>query len=579
MTEAIGINFQLVVAIDSNSGIGKDGALPWKLPGDMAYFRELTSKTRGGNGVQNCVIMGRKTWDSIPTQHRPLKGRINIVLSRSFENEENDGGAGGNGGVGKSESLASSIKDSADTFGAGSLESALELLTGDDLKSKIETVFVIGGGQVYKEAIASPACSAIHLTRIDKDYQCDAFFPAIDTNKFKVWSASQPMQAEDGTRFTFMCYTSARGEAVPLPPAVGSRHDELQVRDCGGTAAVGCRLLPARMISLSCMLLSVQYLELVDRVIRTGVYRPDRTGTGTYSLFGSSMRFDLRHSFPLLTTKRVFWRGGLTKARSSILCTVSTHLDPSTCPFMLLTVSWSFFVTYVTLCHHTLVLVPPGVMEELLWFVKGSTNARLLQDKGVHIWDGNSSKEFLESRGLGHREEGDLGPVYGFQWRHFGAEYKDMHTDYSGECHTDCRSIGKLTPSARCCPKGASTHGFPHLCSGQGVDQLADVIHKIKTNPCDRRILLTAWNPAALHLMALPPCHMFCQVWQLFYVAMSCACCAHFLPSNCLFASSPNVSFSSMSQMASSRVSCTSAPATSASGFPSTLPRTPCSRS
>ena len=72
-------------------------------------------------------------------------------------------------------------------------------------------------------------------------------------------------------------------------------------------------------------------------------------------------------------------------------------------------------------------------MEELLWFVKGSTNAAMLQEKGVRIWDGNSSKEFLESRGLGHREEGDLGPVYGFQWRHFGAEYKDMHTDYSGE--------------------------------------------------------------------------------------------------------------------------------------------------
>lgn len=75
----------------------------------------------------------------------------------------------------------------------------------------------------------------------------------------------------------------------------------------------------------------------------------------------------------------------------------------------------------------------PGVMEELLWFVKGSTDARLLQNKDIHIWDGNSTKEFLEGRGLGHREEGDLGPVYGFQWRHFGAEYKDMHTDYSGE--------------------------------------------------------------------------------------------------------------------------------------------------
>ena len=80
---------------------------------------------------------------------------------------------------------------------------------------------------------------------------------------------------------------------------------------------------------------------------------------------------------------------------------------------------------------------------------------------GVHIWDANGSKEFLESRGLGHREEGDLGPVYGFQWRHFGAEYVDMHSDYSG----------------------------------QGVDQLARVIHTIKTNPNDRRIIMSAWNP------------------------------------------------------------------------------------
>merc|ERR1712019_113863 len=94
---------------------------------------------------------------------------------------------------------------------------------------------------------------------------------------------------------------------------------------------------------------------------------------------------------------------------------------------------------------------------------------------------GNGSREFLDKRGLGHREEGDLGPVYGFQWRHFGAKYVDMHTDYSG----------------------------------QGVDQLAQCIKTIKENPTDRRILLSAWNPADLDLMALPPCHMFCQ----FYVA------------------------------------------------------------
>jgi dihydrofolate reductase/thymidylate synthase len=122
-----------------------------------------------------------------------------------------------------------------------------------------------------------------------------------------------------------------------------------------------------------------------------------------------------------------------------------------------------------------------GVAEELLWFVKGSTNANVLKETGVGIWDGNGSREYLDSIGLSHREVNDIGPVYGFQWRHFNSEYTDMHADYTGK----------------------------------GVDQLAEVIHKIKNNPNDRRILLTAWNPAALKEMALPPCHMFCQ----FYVA------------------------------------------------------------
>lgn len=141
------------------------------------------------------------------------------------------------------------------------------------------------------------------------------------------------------------------------------------------------------------------------------------------------MRFSLRDgTLPLLTTKRTFWR---------------------------------------------------GVAEELLWFVQGNTNANDLAAKDIHIWDGNGSREFLDSRGLEHREEGDLGPVYGFQWRHFGAKYVDMHTDYTG----------------------------------QGVDQLADCIEKIKNNPEDRRIIMSAWNPSDLEYMALPPCHMFCQFY------------------------------------------------------------------
>jgi len=173
-----------------------------------------------------------------------------------------------------------------------------------------------------------------------------------------------------------------------------------------------------------------QYLNLIRRIIRTGKHKGDRTCTGTISLFGAQMRFNLRESFPLLTTKRVFWR---------------------------------------------------GLAEELLWFVKGCTNGNELSEKNVHIWDANGTKEFLEKQGITDREAGDLGPIYGFQWRHFGAEYTNMRADYTG----------------------------------QGVDQLKNVIHTIKTNPNDRRMIMSAWNPPDLPKMALPPCHSFCQ----FYVA------------------------------------------------------------
>ncbi|KAG2124685.1 thymidylate synthase/dCMP hydroxymethylase domain-containing protein [Suillus clintonianus] len=173
-----------------------------------------------------------------------------------------------------------------------------------------------------------------------------------------------------------------------------------------------------------------QYLSLVRRVIDVGEVRPDRTGTGTLSIFAPpSFRFSLADdTLPLLTTKRTFLR---------------------------------------------------AIVEELLWFIQGCTDSRVLSQKGIKIWDGNGSSEFLQKQGLGHRREGDLGPVYGFQWRHFGANYVNCDTDYTG----------------------------------QGVDQLKECIRKIKDDPTDRRIILSAWNPAAMPLMALPPCHMMCQFY------------------------------------------------------------------
>lgn len=171
-----------------------------------------------------------------------------------------------------------------------------------------------------------------------------------------------------------------------------------------------------------------QYLDLVREIIGTGVCRGDRTGTGTKTVFGRTMRWSLRDdAIPVLTTKRIFWR---------------------------------------------------GVAAELLWFISGNTTTKALEDQGVNIWNKHGSRAFLDDRGLNHRETGDLGPVYGFQWRHFGAEYYGRG-DYSN----------------------------------RGVDQLAWLINEIKTNPLSRRLILSAWNPAAIDKMALPPCHILAQFY------------------------------------------------------------------
>jgi len=124
-----------------------------------------------------------------------------------------------------------------------------------------------------------------------------------------------------------------------------------------------------------------------------------------------------------------------------------------------------------------------GVKEELLWLLSGSTYAPDLSERGVRIWDANATREFLDSRGLTSNPEGDLGPIYGFQWRHWGATYNGVFDD-----------DGKRVSYA-----------------GKGVDQMANAIHLLKTRPYDRRIIVNAWNVSDLDSMALPPCHMFMQ--------------------------------------------------------------------
>ncbi|XP_068480043.1 bifunctional dihydrofolate reductase-thymidylate synthase isoform X1 [Phaseolus vulgaris] len=395
--------YQVVVAATQDWGIGKDGKLPWRLPTDLKFFKEITEKT-SDPGKKNAIVMGRKTWESIPLQYRPLSGRLNVVLTRSGSFD---------------------IATAENVVICGSMYSALELLAASPYSLSIEKVFVIGGGQIFREALNARGCEAIHLTEIQSNIECDTFMPSVDFTIFRPWYSSFP-KVENNIRYSFITYVRVRSSAVEslsqnIDPLIDNNSDSIkfEVKDFS--------FLPKMIFERH---EENMYLKLVQDIITEGTIKGDRTGTGTFSKFGSQMRFNLRRSFPLLTTKKVFWR---------------------------------------------------GVVEELLWFISGSTNAKVLQEKNIHIWDGNASREYLDGVGLTEREEGDLGPVYGFQWRHFGATYTDMHVDYSG----------------------------------QGFDQLLDVINKIKNNPDDRRIILSAWNPADLKLMALPPCHMFAQ----FYVA------------------------------------------------------------
>ncbi|KAF7019129.1 hypothetical protein CFC21_032334 [Triticum aestivum] len=393
--------YQVVVAATREMGIGKDGALPWKLPSDLKFFKDLTMATADPS-KKNAVIMGRKTWESIPTKFRPLPGRLNVILTRSD---------------------SSDYATVENVVTCGSLDSSLELLASAPYSSTIEKAFLIGGGQVLRESLNASACEAIHLTDIESTIECDTFIPPIDPLVFHPWYSSSPV-VENNIRHSFATFVRVRKSAEE---ANDSNLSELTSNDAKKKKfeIQNFSFLPKMIFEKHD---EYQYLNLVQDILRSGARKNDRTGTGTISKFGCQMRFNLRKNFPLLTTKRVFWR---------------------------------------------------GVLEELLWFISGSTNAKVLQEKNIRIWDGNASREYLDSIGLSQREEGDLGPVYGFQWRHFGAEYTDMHADYTGK----------------------------------GFDQLADVINKIKNNPDDRRIIMSAWNPTDLKKMALPPCHMFAQFY------------------------------------------------------------------
>jgi dihydrofolate reductase/thymidylate synthase len=332
----------IVVAFTHKTfGIGKNGSIPWHIVEDLVHFRKLTK-----NGI---IVMGRKTFNSIG---KILNDRFNIVLSKSppmkhLENSPN--------------------------LAFVSSHDYLELISKD--------LFVIGGSDIYKLFIGK--AKYIFATVIEKEYECDIFFPNNKMYMYEIEDVSNLKFSESGNcTFYHVKYRLA----------------DKQCSEQG-------------------------YLNLLSEILKDGATRPDRTGTGTRALFGRQLKFDLcGFKIPLVTTKFIPWK---------------------------------------------------TVVKELLWFLRGDSNNQHLQSDGVNIWNGNTSRDFLDKRGLTSYPVGDTGPLYSHALRHFGAKYTDCNTDYSGK----------------------------------GVDQIALLIDGLKNDPFSRRHLITTFNPAVVDECVLMPCH------------------------------------------------------------------------
>jgi dihydrofolate reductase / thymidylate synthase len=190
MANELDPKFDLVVACDLNRGIGKENGLPWRLPGDMKHFRDLTATTIDPQ-KRNAVLMGRKTWESIPAKFRPLPGRINLVLSRNSQYEIDKD---------STELLDKLPKFPAHAITANSLESALQKLSDFE----IENYFIIGGAHLYEQAVHHPSCNLLYLTEIDEKFQCDAFFPEFE-HLFTLLTTSKTHQ-DNGLNYCYKKY-------------------------------------------------------------------------------------------------------------------------------------------------------------------------------------------------------------------------------------------------------------------------------------------------------------------------------------------------------------------------------------
>jgi len=388
------INIIACVANYKNKlAIGKNNGLLFKLRKDLSFFKTVTmtnysNQTEGSLPSENVVLMGRKTWFSISREKRPLKNRLNLILTNDPD-------------LLRISPLPKSHFNN--------LNKSVYFVTFNQFirfyNSKNPNVYVIGGSEIYdlflKKENSNLKVDRVYLTEVydykpEPNLEPDCFMTPLDQS-YKLISVSEKQYDNSyNLHYRFLMYKKTI---------------------CTNTNSS-----------------EKQYLNLAKTILENGKSRPDRTGVGTISSFGHKMEFDISETVPLLTTKRVPWK---------------------------------------------------SCIEELLWFMRGDTDTKILQRRGVKIWDGNTSREFLDSRGLPHYEVGILGKGYGWQWRFFGANYSQAFAD------TSCIDRNKIG----------------------GFDQLSYIEYLLKSDPFSRRILMSYWNPPDFDKTALNPCHFSCQFY------------------------------------------------------------------
>jgi thymidylate synthase/dihydrofolate reductase len=439
--------FNIITAyLRSNRGIGFQGKLPWngQFREDLKYFKAITTRSNVIEQRKSVIIMGKNTYKSLP---KLLPDRYNVVITSKPHNLH--------------------IHTVETPFICKSLNDALQL----EFPNKCGELFVIGGQQLYTEAITHPMCSNLYITEINdlkddnkKDDECSVTSvdnpmnvgisgycsvglhkeiqqhikdgnsngngerdPFLYIDKQKNLNSHKYQQFEVDTYFpdipeyfklstTNICPTDdhlnfsvyINNNLLNVPSTKKLYHNNRQIETEEG-----------------------KYLKLLQEILDEGEVIEDRTGTGCISVFDKQISFNINvmnpdcindnklvYQIPMLTTKKIHLR---------------------------------------------------SIVYELIFFLSGNVDTKWLEDRKVNIWKGNTSRQFLDSRGLETLPEGSIGKGYSHQWTNFGGS-----------------EIG----------------------DSKGINQIEEIIRLLKDNPTNRRILLSAWNPYDLKDMALPPCHI-----------------------------------------------------------------------